>query len=102
MTKDEFIEMMKEKGLETNKLEKKSQSGKSGITKHMSQGNIKKMKNGSDEPDDEEGDDVAEFQINEEFKDVIRGVFVLLIQQQRAAAAERLRQEREKENEKKK
>jgi hypothetical protein len=76
MSEEEFIKMMKERGSEMIKLDKKSQSVVGSTTKQASNTQNKKSKNKEDDLIDDPDDDEGELQINEEFKDVLRGVFI--------------------------
>jgi hypothetical protein len=74
MTEQDFIKMMKERGTEMIKLDKKTQSVVGNTSKQVTNTQNKKSKNKDDDLVDDPDDDEAELQINEEFKDVLKGV----------------------------
>jgi len=96
MSKERFLQLMKEKAKGNLQIEKKAVSGNKTLQLKHSLVN-KKHKTTRDEDDSDENnvEDIVDQECNEELVHVLRG-------QQRAAAAEKLRQEREKELEKKK
>lgn len=104
MTKDEFIVLMKKQSAEMN-FKKKEQEEKENMERKKSGLKSLNTKQIIDvihhEETEEYVEDEEDQKINEEFKGVIRSVIYLLKQQQRSAALEKLKQEREKENEKK-
>ena len=107
MSKEDFLKLMKD--MSSEKADPSNGKKNSLSNRKLSIKNstyiAKKIKAVRDEEDNEENNDEDEDEqlYNDAFKEVIRGVmFIVNIQQQRAAVAEKLRQEREKELEKKK
>jgi hypothetical protein len=78
MTKEDFVQLMKKKAEEINLKNDNKIAGKIGTIKQSSQPLSKNNKNyrEEDELEEENDDDAGDLQINEEFKDVIRGVLI--------------------------
>ena len=104
MSKADFIVIMNKQSKEMN-LKKEEQEHKENMERKKSGLKSSNHKQIVDvihhEETEEYVEDEEDQKINEEFKGVIRSVTILLIQQQRSAALEKLKQDREKENVKK-